>query len=179
MRVDIIKKIGFTTAVFLLLFWIFAVVTSPKKEAFYYADLMLQQSGFSLSDEGVNDYWLFCSIKGLGFSNNSNPLFKSKKATLFVLGAVNLIVLSETSADGQWKNLIPWDAKNTYILHTVFEPAKLRIFSNGAFGKANVVVSLKQKQAKLTVYPTEDVKQKIPMNLFKEENGGLVYETVF
>ena len=140
MRVDIIKKIGFTTAVFLL---------------------------------------LFCSIKGFGFSKNSAPLFKSKKATLFVLGGVNLIVLSETSADGQWKNLIPWDAKNTYILHTVFEPTKLRVFSSGDFGKANAVVSLKQKQAKLTVYPAEDVKQKIPMNLFKEENGGLVYETVF
>ena len=179
MRVDIIKKTAFAVAAFVLFFWVFALVTSPKKQIFYYADTTLQKSGFSVSQEDILDYWFFCVIKEFGFSNGSGPLLKSKKALLLPLGIVNVIKLTDTNADGQWKGLVPWVANDTYILHSVFEPTKIRIFAFGDFGKANVSIGLSKKNINLIVYPTDEAKQKIPMNIFKEENGGLRYETVF
>lgn len=170
------KRFFFFSGLVFLSFIIFL----PKSNLYYSAEEALSSTHLYLSDESINDRYLYLDVHEATLLLDTMPIGSIENIRFFPVIVYNRATISGIEFSGEFASLFPQGIDHVNFTYSLLHPLTVMISGEGGFGPVEGEIDLTEKRLILLFEPSP-IMRNYPLLLSKlrKSEKGLVYETSF
>jgi len=152
----------------------------PKTNIWFSGEKLLKNSHIVFSDEKVNDFGFFFSLKNANVYYDGLKSFTLKEAIVLPYLFFNQIILKDFKSSKDIGSALNLSISSLKFTNSVLKPFFISIEGRGDIGNFNGEIDIKKRILKVMLSPSESFLKNVSLRkYFKKSKEGYIYEYRF
>ena len=174
------KKI-FKFLIYIFTFFLFFLIFLPKENLYNLVEKELEKKQLIISDEKRDEKLFGLDILNAKLFFEQINISKIENISLETFILYTKIEIMNIALIDSFSQFAPSPIEKLVIKHSILNPNNFTIFANGAFGELNGTINIFNKELKVELSASKQMKNSYPklLKYFKFENERYLYEYRF